>query len=134
MILPMLLSVALAAPISHPADMTGLWRNASNSVHIRTDRCGRAMCGTIVWASAEARQDAARGGPDRLIGTRIFDQFEPDGDEWVGDVYVPDLDQSFSGTLRLEGRDTLVGRGCLFGNFGCREQRWTRMPARPTRR
>lgn len=124
---------AAPAPAQNAPDWTGVWRNGSNSVHIRASRCGPAMCGTVIWASEQAKADAAAGGTDRLVGTRIFDGFTPEDGEWVGEVYVPDLAKSFSGSIWMEGRNTLVGRGCLFGNFGCREQRWTRVAdtARP---
>jgi len=106
----------------------GVWRNAANSVHIRTAACGRgAMCGTVVWASPKAKADvAARGG--RLVGAQLFRDFRqsPDG-VWEGQVYVPDLDRSFAGTVALQGGDTLVGEGCLFGRIGCRQQVWTRV-------
>jgi uncharacterized protein (DUF2147 family) len=127
---------AAPAPAQSAPDWTGVWRNGSNSVHIRASRCGPAMCGTVIWASDKAKADAAAGGTDQLVGTRIFDGFTAEGDEWVGDVYVPDLARSFSGSIWMEGRDTLVGRGCLFGSFGCREQRWTRIaePRRPAPR
>ncbi|MEZ0496101.1 DUF2147 domain-containing protein [Sphingomonas sp. IW22] len=124
------LSLAAAAPVQDAPDWSGVWRNASNSVHIRASRCGQAMCGTVIWANEKAKADAASGGTDELVGTRIFDGFVPEAGEWVGEVYVPDLARSFSGSIWMEGRNTLVGRGCLFGNFGCREQRWTRVADR----
>lgn len=117
-----------AAPVQASApDWTGTWRNASNSVHIRANRCGPAMCGTVVWANERAKADAARGGMQQLIGTQIFRQFRAEAGQWVGEVYVPDIDQTIAGTIRLDGRDTLVGEACLFGRLGCREQRWTRV-------
>lgn len=130
MLLSLLAGAVLAAapaPAQSAPDWSGVWRNGSNSVHIRASRCGEAMCGTVIWASEKAKADAAAGGTDDLVGTRIFDGFTSEGDEWLGEVYVPDLARSFSGSIWMEGRNTLVGRGCLFGSFGCREQRWTRV-------
>lgn len=123
-----LLAVAVTpAKAQRAPDWTGTWRNAQNSVHIRAQRCGAAMCGTVVWANEKARADAARGGADALVGTPIFKDFVAEDGVWYGQVYVPDLDSSFEGTIELADRDTLVGTGCLFGNFACREQRWTRV-------
>jgi uncharacterized protein (DUF2147 family) len=133
MLAPLLASLILAAAPPQAPDWSGVWRNAANSVHIRASRCGDAMCGTVIWASEKAKADAAAGGTEQLVGTRIFDSFVPEDGEWLGEVYVPDLARAFSGSVYLEGPDTLVGRGCLFGNFGCREQRWTRLKA-PARR
>lgn len=118
---------AMPAVAQRAPDWSGTWRNSANSVHIRAQRCGPAMCGTVVWANERARADAARGGEDRLVGSRIFQDFVAEDGVWYGEVYVPDLDRSFEGTIELADRNTLIGTGCLFGSFGCREQRWTRV-------
>jgi uncharacterized protein (DUF2147 family) len=122
---------AAAAPPQGAPGWSGVWRNPSNSVRIRAQPCGRGrdagMCGTVIWASPKARADvAARGG--RLIGAQLFrDFYREDDGLWHGEVYVPDLDKTFSGTLTQRGRDTLVGEGCLFAGLGCRTQTWTRV-------
>ena len=119
-----------AAPASDP--LAGTWRNAGDTVRIRIARCRGApgVCGTVVAADARAREDAARGGTDRLVGTALL-RVERDGDgTWSGSVFVPDIGTEVDGTLRLAGRDTLVVQGCLFAGFGCKEQRWTRVAAR----
>jgi len=125
-----LAAAVIAAPAASapPPKWQGVWRNAANSVHIRTAPCGRgAMCGTVVWANDKARADvAARGG--RLVGAQLFRNFQQGSDGvWEGEVYVPDLDRSFSGTITLQGANTLVGEGCLFGRLGCKQQVWTRV-------
>ncbi len=79
-------------------------------------------------SSARAKADAAAAGTDRLVGTPLFRGFERDADGgWAGSVFVPDIGSEVDGTLRLEGRDTLVAEGCLFAGFGCKAQRWTRV-------
>ncbi|URW74604.1 DUF2147 domain-containing protein [Sphingomonas donggukensis] len=121
-----------AAPAAPPAPgWAGVWRNASNSVHLRAAPCGRGrdagMCGTVIWASPKAKADVAARGRT-LVGAQLFRDFQPTGDgAWEGEVYVPDIDRSFSGTITLEGRNRLVGEGCLFGGFGCKQQVWTRV-------
>ncbi len=113
--------------------LDGVWRNAANSVHLRAAPCirgGRALCGTVIWASERAKADVAARGRT-LIGTRLFEDFQPGDDgRWEGTVYVPDIDRSLAGTIRLDGPDRLVGEGCLFGTLGCREQVWTRVRQR----
>ncbi|WP_326525762.1 DUF2147 domain-containing protein [Sphingomonas sp.] len=132
MILP-LLALAIASPASAQTapKWAGVWRNASNSVHIRAASCGRAaMCGTVIWASAKAKADVAARGR-KLIGAQLFRDFRHAGDGiWEGEVWVPDIDRSFSGTISLRGPNTLVGAGCLLGRLGCKEQIWTRVPGR----
>ena len=131
----LLSTLLLAAPAAAapPMDWTGIWRNPSNSVRIRAQQCGRGrgrdagMCGTVVWASPKAKADvAAKGGT--LIGSQLFRDFRQEDDGvWYGDVYVPDIDKTFSGTITLRGRNTLIGEGCLFAGLGCRAQTWTRV-------
>lgn len=121
----------LAAAATDP--LAGTWRNAGDSVRIRVAPCrGEAgMCGTVVSASDRARDDAAAAGTERLIGTPLFRGFERDADgTWAGSVFVPDIGNEVDGTLRLDGRNTLVAQGCLFAGFGCKEQRWTRVSAK----
>jgi len=121
----------LAAAAADP--LAGTWRNAADSVRIRVAACrgGPGMCGTVIAASDRAQADAAAAGTDRLVGTPLFRGFERDADgTWAGSVFVPDIGTAVDGTLRLEGRNTLVAQGCLFAGFGCKEQRWTRVAAR----
>jgi uncharacterized protein (DUF2147 family) len=126
-----LLAALTATPaVAAAPSPNGTWRNKSNSVHVRVAPCPRTkatLCGTVTWASAKAKADvAARGG--KLVGQQLFSGFRrsPDG-AWRGQVLVPDLGRSFSGTLDLDGRDRLIGEGCLFGSIGCRQQVWTRI-------
>ncbi len=118
----------LAAAATDP--LAGTWRNAADSVRIRVAPCRGepGMCGTVVSASDKAKDDAAAGGTDRLVGTPLFRGFEQDGDgTWAGTVFVPDIGREVDGTLQLDGRNTLIAQGCLFAGFGCKEQRWTRV-------
>jgi uncharacterized protein (DUF2147 family) len=127
------LLAAMSASFLSPAvaeDTRGdsVWRNPSNSVHVRIHRCGKSRCGTVVWANAKAKADSARGGTRNLIGTELFRDFrEVSPTVWKGKVFVPDLNATFSGTATIKDQDTLVARGCLIGNFGCKSQAWTRV-------
>ena len=129
-----LLAVSTAAQAA-PPPLTGTWRNAADSVRIRIARCGapRANGGAGSGAPggparAKAQADAARGGADRLVGTELFRDFRRENDGlWYGQVYVPDIGQTFDGTLELSDANTLVGTGCLFAGFGCKTQMWKRV-------
>ncbi len=126
------LSLAMPAGAAPPAPKwAGVWRNAANSVHLRTAPCGRgAMCGTVIWANAKARADVAARG-NTLVGAQLFRDFRDAGDGvWEGEVYIPDVDRTFSGTITPQGSNMLIGEGCLFGSFGCRQQVWTRVPGK----
>lgn len=127
-----LLSAALILAVPAAADPArgweGIWRNSVDSVRIKVARCGAGLCGTVVQASEKAKADAAGGGTDQLIGTQLFRDFRAGEDGlWYGRVYVPDIGQAFDGTIEQTNRDTIVGTGCLFANFGCKSQTWRRV-------
>lgn len=103
------------------------WRNPSNSVHIRLTPCGGdRMCGTVIWASEKARADARKGGTDKLVGADLFREFRRVGPgQFKGKVFVPDMNRTFSGHMRIEG-DSMIGKGCVLGII-CKSQTWTRI-------
>lgn len=113
---------------ARPQEAT-VWRNPGNSVHIRAAQCGNgAMCATVVWANDKAKADARRGGTDPLIGTQLFRNFKASSaKEWKGQVFVPDLNKTFSGTVTLVDDDHLLGKGCVLMGLICKEQVWTRV-------
>ena len=103
-------------------------RNPQNSVHVRIHPCGKTRCGTVVWANAKAKADSARGGTPNLVGTELFREFrEVSPKVWKGKVFVPDVNRVFSGTATVKDKDTIVARGCLIGNMGCKSQVWKRV-------
>lgn len=129
-----MLSMAIAALLAGPAAasqtpiLPGTWANPSKSVHVAFKRCGPAMCGTIVWANAKAKADAARGGTNKLIGAVLFEKFVADGTaRWRGAVFIPDIGQRVSGTIRQQNAKTIIGEGCLIAGLGCKAQSWTRI-------
>ena len=103
-------------------------RNPQNSVHVRVHPCGKTRCGTVVWANAKAKADSARGGTPNLVGTELFREFrEVSPKVWKGKVFVPDVNRVFTGTGTVKDKDTIVARGCLLGNIGCKSQVWKRV-------
>lgn len=115
-------------PVAAQATDDPVWHNPSNSVHVRSYPCGAKICGAVVWANDKASADARRGGTDPLVGAELFRDFTPSGpDLWRGKVFVPDLNKTFSGTVRRVDDDTLEAKGCLVGRIGCRAQIWKRV-------
>ena len=111
------------------APVASEWRNPSNSVQVRIDRCGGAkLCGTITWASPKAIADARRGGTEQLVGTRLFRDLAPAGKgKWKCKVLVPDIRQTFAGTLEFADSNTMVGKGCVLFGIICKSQSWSRV-------
>lgn len=97
----MTMIMAIAAMVSAPAATTilpGTWANPSKSVHVAFKPCGKAMCGTIIWANDKAKADAKRGGTSKLIGAVLFEDFVADGKaRWRGAVFIPDIGQRVLG-------------------------------------
>lgn len=103
------------------------WRNPSNSVHIRLTPCGDKICGKVIWASEKAKADARRGGTDHLVGANLFREFrEVRPGEYKGRVFVPDLNRTFSGQMKLQG-DRMIGKGCVLAGVICKQQVWQRI-------
>lgn len=127
----LLAAAALALPVAAEAKAPlGTWQNPKGTVRVQFRDCGApgGICGRIIWASpeAQAKTDAAGGG--RLVGRDLFQNFAPSGrNQWAGSVLIPDIGQSVDGTITQTGPKTLVGEGCLFANYGCKQQVWTRI-------
>ncbi len=125
--------VALASAASPAIDaptIMGTWRNPAGSVEIAMAPCGPRLCGTVVRASDKAKDDAANGGTDRLVGTQLFRGLVADGPRhWSGEVFVPDLGQTVAGTLAQIDADAIEVSGCVIPGLVCQTQTWTRVGA-----
>ena len=127
------LTAALIATPALAKAPVGTWQNPKGTVRVVFRDCGAGgtICGRIVSASpeAQAKVDAAGGG--RLVGRDLFQQFQPSGrNQWAGGVLIPDIGQTVEGTITQTGPKTLVGEGCLFAGYGCKQQVWTRIDLR----
>ena len=124
-------AVLLPAQMAHAAPdeaSFGVWANPQGSVHVRAHRCGSSMCGTVIWASEKAKQDARKGGTAELIGAELFRNFvKESATVWRGKVFVPDINKTFSGSISLLDDRRLKGQGCLLGRVLCKSQIWTRV-------
>ena len=119
---------AAHADAAAPGDIYGVWRNPKGSVHIEIKPCETRTCGVVVWADASARADVKKKNNQDLVGMQLLRDFANNGqNEWKGRVYVPDLDMTFSGQVRLLDRASLRAKGCLLPNFLCKAQVWTRV-------
>jgi len=117
-------AIALAAAdTASPASIEGRWVNPTKSVIIDVAPCGEAMCGTVVWADAQARQDAKKGTPE-LIGTQLLKDLQPKGATWEGKLFVPDRGLHVEARLQPEGSGELKVSGCEIGI--CESQAWAR--------
>lgn len=122
--------VLLAAPAlaASEHEVYGVWANPKATVHIDIKPCGELACGTVVWASADAKEKSMKASGKELIGLQLFQDMKRD-DEGVyrGRAFVPDLNMTFSGTAEAVSGETLKIRGCLVRNIFCRAQIWTKV-------
>jgi uncharacterized protein (DUF2147 family) len=118
------LAFGLALAAARAAEPTGTWLTEKGDARIHIARCGKALCGTVVWLKQPI--DPATGKPNvdgqnpdprlrhrRIVGLRIF-TMTPDGpDLWTGGIYNSDDGQTYRGKLKPQGPDTLEVRGCV---------------------
>ena len=116
---------AAQAPAQSP--MYGVWLNHKGNVKVETKPCGQYMCGTVVWASADALKEARDSGTDNLVGLQLMRQYHPSANgEWEGSVFVPDLKRTFYSRLYRLSDDKIRISGCVLGGLICKYQTWTR--------
>lgn len=114
-----------AAAQAAPQSIEGLWKNPSGSVIMSIEACGSALCGTVKWASAQAKADAAKG-TDQLVGANLLTNLKPKGSMWTGRLFVPDEKIRASARIQLVGTEQLKVSGCAMLGAVCRSQVWTR--------
>jgi uncharacterized protein (DUF2147 family) len=117
--------LAVAAAQEPATTIEGRWVNPARSVIIDIAPCGTALCGTVAWANAQARQDAGKGAP-ALVGTQLLTGLQPSGDRWKGKLFVPDRKVRVTARLRLIGGRQLKVSGCAMGGLVCDSQVWSR--------
>lgn len=130
----LLAAALLSGPALAASPIEGNWTNPSGNVTIRIAPCGGSLCGRVVKASAEARQQAAAGGTPNLIGAELLSDLDQTGEgAWHGRVFVPDANRHAEADLHLTGPRTLDIQGCALGGMLCRSQTWTRAAAASAR-
>jgi uncharacterized protein (DUF2147 family) len=120
----LMLLFSAQAPAS--ASIEGLWRNPIGSAIIRLAPCGRAYCGTVVWASARGKREASTSTSD-IVGTTVLTSVKPAAaNRWTGQLFIPDDNLHVTATLQLRGDRELKLTGCALLGLFCRSQIWTR--------
>ena len=122
-------AAAAASPAPRAADpVVGTWMNRKETVAVATRRCGRGICGRVVWAAPEAEARAQAGGTARLVGTELLQNLEPAGpNTWQGMVFVPDLGTTAQAQLTITSPTSLQIDGCQYGGLMCKTQEWHRV-------
>ena len=124
--LAMSAAMALAVESPYAGSIEGNWMHPEQTVIIRLENCGEAICGTVTWATERAQRDA-RKGVDRLIGARLLTGFRQNSKGiWQGKIFVPDYDLRVSGKIQALDANRLKVSGCALGGLLCKSQVWNR--------
>ncbi|WP_231635489.1 DUF2147 domain-containing protein [Novosphingobium sp. ST904] len=64
-----------------------------------------------------------------LVGTQLLRDYHPEGSgAWQGEVYVPDMGESFFSRIHQSDPAHLKISGCILHGLLCKSQTWTRRP------
>lgn len=132
-IIALFVGVTLAPALA--AEPTGTWLVQNQDARIRVARCGKSLCGTIVWIKDAI--DARTGqtpvddkNPDsskrtrKIVGLRIFAMASDGNGGWSGGIYNSDDGQTYNGKLVLRSAEQLEVQGCA-GPM-CGSETWTK--------
>lgn len=98
-----------------PDSPLGDWQTEGKGM-VRIAECGRALCGYAI-----------REG-DSEKGEAVLINMKPKSDvQWRGSVYSKDSGDTYFGTLRMKGPNTLRVEACAFSRFYCNGNNWTRI-------
>jgi uncharacterized protein (DUF2147 family) len=123
MLLTPILAMALQAAAQ--SSIQGTWRSPGGNSIITIAPCGSALCGTVVWASEKAKQDA-RKGTGQLIGAQLLTNVVPRGNGWQGRLFIPDQNIRATGKIQMVSAQLIKVSGCALGKALCKSSLWTR--------
>lgn len=118
--------VLLAAQAASPGSIEGRWRSPGGNSIIGIAPCGGNLCGTVVWASAKAKQDA-RKSTDQLVGTQLLTGLQHKGAGWQGRIFIPDKNMRATAKIQLVSATQLRVSGCALGRSLCKAALWSRV-------
>jgi len=131
-----ILAVTSASALGADASVIGDWLVKDGYGHVRIDNCGGKMWGIVSWErkpgfDTESQDPAKKGRP--LLGTPVLMGLAPakEPGKWSGDIYNSQNGKTYSTNISLADENTLDLEGCLYPNFLCMTQKWTRVTTPP---
>src|SRR5215207_1383243 len=130
LVLGFILLIAAAAPAAaQKLSPAGTWMSQTGDTRVRIAPCGGQMCGTIAWVKSPGKDvhnpDPAQRGRD-LVGIRMITMSPSGAEQWKGTLYRYTDGQTFSGSMKMTGQNTMELSGCVAGGLICRSQTWSR--------
>ncbi|MFG1185785.1 DUF2147 domain-containing protein [Xanthobacter aminoxidans] len=128
------LAALLATPV-FAADPTGLWLTPTRSGQVEISKCGAGLCGRLVSSEGLKADPALKDVNNSnaslrgraLKGLTILTGFSGGPQEWSGgSIYNAEDGKTYSGTITMDGDNTLKLRGCVVVPL-CKTQVWTRL-------
>lgn len=124
-------------PPALAADPTpvGDWLVKDGYADIRIDICAGRLWGIVAWEKKPGLDDenpdpAKRTRP--TLGMPIIMGFVPvKPNRWEGEIYNSENGKMYSASVSMADDNTLNLEGCLFTNFMCQTQKWTRIAGPP---
>ncbi|MDB5560246.1 MAG: hypothetical protein JWQ36_3180 [Enterovirga sp.] len=110
--------------------ITGVWLTENGDSKIRISPCGKAYCGTVVWAKTNGLD---QNNPDpalrkrAIVGMPLTRDMRPAGSRFAGSMYNPENGKTYSVTMQVSGSSKLEVEGCVLG-FLCGGESWSRLP------
>ena len=140
MLLCCLLTASGAHPASSELNPQGIWATQGDDSHVKIEKCGASLCGTIVWLKDPLGDDGKdavdSNNPDptlrtqKLVGLPLLSGFEPTDDPGVwknGRIYNPEDGRTYSCTVTVQDANTLRVRGYVGFSLLGETQIWNRV-------
>jgi uncharacterized protein (DUF2147 family) len=123
---------ALAADPSPIGD----WLVKDGYAHIRIDICGGKLWGIVAWEKEPGGLDTENPDPAKknrpTLGVPILMGLAPTKpNKWEGEIYNSQNGKMYSANISVVDENTLELEGCLYPNFLCLAQKWTRVKNPP---
>jgi uncharacterized protein (DUF2147 family) len=131
-----ILAAATSGAHAAEASVVGDWLVKDGYANIRIDDCAGRMWGIVVWEKVPGGSDTENPDPSKrarlTLGMPILLGLAPkEGGKWQGEIYNSQNGKMYSASIGLADEDTLDLEGCLFTNFMCLTQKWTRVKSPP---
>ena len=126
---------ATAAVAATPSPI-GDWLVKDGYANIRIDDCAGKLWGIVVWEKEPGGIDKDNPDPAKksrpTLGMPILMGLTPTKpNRWEGEIYNSQNGKMYSASISLADENTLDLEGCLFTNFMCMTQQWTRVTSPP---
>jgi uncharacterized protein (DUF2147 family) len=118
------------------ASVIGDWLVKDGYANIRIENCNGKMWGIVVWEKVPGGIDEENPDPAKkkrlTLGMPVLMGLAPkEPGKWQGEIYNSQNGKMYSASISLADEDTLDLEGCLFTNFMCMTQKWTRVKVPP---